>query len=92
MSRIEAVGVLMALAKKRSMNEDQVTALQMGAGLMMTKHFQHQRNWARRRARVEGETVHDPAVGTGGMFVTPPSALDAIIIDPPMPAEPTQGA
>ena len=44
MSRIEAVGVLMALAKKRSMNEDQVTALQMGAELMMAKHFQRHRS------------------------------------------------
>ena len=89
MSRIEAVGLLMALAKKRSMSEDQVTALQMGAGLMMTKHFQRQRNWARRRARVEGETVHDPAVGTGAFF-TPPAALDAILANPPMPTEPTE--
>lgn len=90
MSRIEAVGLLMALAKKRSMSEDQVTALQMGAGLMMTKHFQLQRNWARRRARVEGETVHDPATGTGGMFFTPPAALDAILANPPLPTEPTE--
>lgn len=90
MSRIEAVGLLMALAKKRSMDEDQVTALQMDAWLMMTKHFQRQRNWARRRARVEGSTVHDPAVGKEGMFVTPPAALDVILANPPLPTEPTE--
>lgn len=85
MSRIEAVGLLMALAKKRSMSEDQVTALQMGAGRMMAKHFQRQRDWARRRARA-GETAHDPAVGTGAFF-TPPDVLDAVMANPPMPPD-----
>ena len=79
MSRVEAVAILMALAKERSMGVEQVTALQMGAGLMMTKHFQRQRNWARRRAR-----VHDPAVGTGAFF-TPPDVLDIVTANPPMP-------
>ena len=70
MSRVEAIGILMALAKKRSMGVEQVTALQMGAGLMMAKHFQRHRNWARRRARA-GETAHD--------------VLDAVTANPPMP-------
>lgn len=79
MSRVDAVAILMALAKERSMGVEQVTALQMGTGLMMAKHFQRQRNWARRRAR-----VHDPAVGTGAFF-TPPDVLDIVTANPPMP-------
>ena len=65
MSRVEAVAILMALAKERSMGVEQVTALQMGAGLMMAKHFQRHRNWARRRARAS-ETVHDGEPADGG--------------------------
>ena len=85
MSRVEAVAILMALAKERSMGVEQVTALQMGAGLMMAKHFQRHRNWARRRARA-GETAHDPAVGTGAFF-TPPDVMDAVMANPPMPPD-----
>lgn len=81
MSRVEAVAILMALAKERSMDVEQVTALQMGAGRMMAKHFQRHRNRARRRAR-----VHDPAVGTGAFF-TPPDVLDAVTANPPMEAD-----
>lgn len=81
MSRVEAVAILMDLATRRSMDVEQVTALQMGAGLMMAKHFQRHRNWARRRAR-----VHDPAVGTGAFF-TPPDVLDAVTANPPMPTD-----
>ena len=83
MSRVEAVAILMALAKKRSMGVEQVTALQMGAALMLNKHMQRQRNWARRMARA-GETAHDPATGTGAFF-TPPDVLDAVTANPPMP-------
>ena len=79
MSRVEAVAILMALAKERSMGVEQVTALQMGASLMLNKHMQRHRNWARRRAR-----VHDPAVGTGAFF-TPPDVLDIVTANPPMP-------
>lgn len=70
MSRVEAIGILMALAKKRSMGVEQVTALQMGASLMLNKHMQRQRRRARRRARA-GETAHD--------------VLDAVTANPPMP-------
>lgn len=66
MSRVEAVAIiLMALAKERSMGVEQVTALQMGASLMLNKHMQRHRNWARRRARA-GETVHDGEPADGG--------------------------
>lgn len=85
MSRVEAVAILMALAKERSMGVEQVTALQMGASLMLNKHMQRQRNWARRRARA-GETAHDPAVGTGAFF-TKPDVLDIVTANPPMEAD-----
>ena len=50
MSLSEATEILMRLAVKRDRTEDEVTALQMGSQRMIAKHFQKQRNLARRRA------------------------------------------
>ena len=57
MSRLEAVAILMRLARSRSRTEDEVVALEMGARRMFCRHFQSQRNWARRRAAANGEAV-----------------------------------
>lgn len=49
MSIPEASGILMELARKRSMSIDQVNALEMAVRRLMRRHFQRQRNWAKRR-------------------------------------------
>ena len=49
MSIPEASGILMELARKRSMSIDQVNALEMAVRRLMCRHFQRQRNWAKRR-------------------------------------------
>ena len=49
MSIPEASGILMELARKRSMSLDQVNALEMAVRRLMCRHFQRQRNWAKRR-------------------------------------------
>ena len=50
MRRDVAAGLLMGLMRKRTMSEDHVVALNMGAHWLMKKHFEKQRYWARRRA------------------------------------------
>lgn len=50
MSYPEAAAILMELARKRTMSIDQVNALEMAVRRLMCRHFQRQRNWARRRA------------------------------------------
>ena len=50
MSYPEASAILMELARNRTMSVDQVTALEMGTRRLLLRHFQRQRNWARRRA------------------------------------------
>ena len=50
MSNPEAAFILMSMAFARRNSVDDVTALQMGVNRLMTRHFQKQRNWARRRA------------------------------------------
>lgn len=50
MSYPEASAILMELARKRSMSIDQVNALEMAVRRLMCRHFQRQRNWAKRRA------------------------------------------
>lgn len=50
MSNPEAAFILMGMAFARRNSVEDVTALQMGANRLMTRHFQRQRNWARRRA------------------------------------------
>ena len=51
MSRATASGLLMEMARLRSMTLDQVTALEMGVRRLMSAHFQKQRNLARRREK-----------------------------------------
>lgn len=53
MSIPEASGILMELARKRTMSIDQVNALEMGVRRLMCRHFQKQRNWAKRRAEAQ---------------------------------------
>ena len=62
MSAPEAMQILMELARKRSMSIDQVDALEMGARRLFNRHFQKQRNWAKRRAArsVCGDSIAAP--------------------------------
>ena len=53
MSRPESSGILMELARKRTMSIDQVNALEMAVRRLMCRHFQRQRNWAKRRAEAQ---------------------------------------
>ena len=75
MSRVEAIYILGKLATSRRINVDGVIALQMGARSLMKRHFDRQRNYARRRA--EGQAAigqdtqdtrdtHDAAPCPGG--------------------------
>ena len=59
MSAPEAMQILMELGRKRSMSIDQVDALEMGARRLFNRHFQKQRNWAKRREarKAEGEVA-----------------------------------
>lgn len=50
MSYPEASAILMELARNRTMSVDQVNALEMGVRRLLNRHFQRQRNWAKRRA------------------------------------------
>ena len=50
MSNPEAAFILMGMAFARRNSVEDVTALRMGAHRLMTRHFQRQCNWARRRA------------------------------------------
>ena len=67
MSIPEASGILMELARKRSMSIDQVNALEMAVRRLMCRHFQRQRNWAKRRAArlaEDGSPHPEPAPST----------------------------
>lgn len=59
MSIPEASGILMELARKRSMSIDQVNALEMAVRRLMCRHFQRQRNWAKRRAETQASKEGD---------------------------------
>ena len=59
MSRSEAITILMRLAAGRTRTVEEVTALQMGALRLLTRSFQRQRNWARRR-EVEANAADAP--------------------------------
>ena len=50
-SKGEAIAILARLAAERTRTVDEVTALEMGARLLLCRAFQKQRNWARRRGR-----------------------------------------
>ncbi len=62
MSYPEASAILMELARNRTMSVDQVNALEMGVRRLLNRHFQRQRNWAKRRAArsVCGDSVAAP--------------------------------
>ena len=66
MSRPEAVYILGKLATSRRINEDGVIALQMGARSLMKRHFDRQRNWARRRERVAEDSKRTTASAEHG--------------------------
>ena len=51
MSKVEAAAILGRMAATSWVTVDEVTALEMGARRLMNRHFQRQRNWARRHAR-----------------------------------------
>ena len=51
----EAVDIFMRLAKSHQRTAEEVTALEMGARAMCRRHFQRQRNWARRREAANAE-------------------------------------
>ena len=60
MSRVAAAAILGRMAATSWVTVDEVTALEMGARRLMNRHFQRQRNWARRRERspeTDGEEV-----------------------------------
>lgn len=61
MSRPEAIYILGKLATSRRINVDGVIALQMGARSLMKRHFDRQRNWARRRERVAEDSKRTTA-------------------------------
>ena len=55
MSKPEAAYILCRMATSRKCNVSGVTALQMGVRSLMKRHFDRQRNWAKRRMRAAGE-------------------------------------
>ena len=61
MSRPEAAYILAKLATSRRMDEDGVIALQMGAKALLKRHFDRQRNWARRRERAAEDSKRTTA-------------------------------
>ncbi len=52
LSNVEAIAILAELARKRTRTLAEVEALMMGANRLFHRHFQRQKNWARRRARL----------------------------------------
>ena len=61
MSRPEAIYILGKLATSRRINVDGVIALQMGARELFKRHFDRQRNWARRRERAAEDSKRTTA-------------------------------
>lgn len=61
MSSPEAVYILGKLATSRRINVDGVIALQMGARALMKRHFDRQRDWARRRERATEDSKRTTA-------------------------------
>lgn len=55
MSNPEAASILCRMATSHKLTVDGVTALQMGVRSLMKRHFDRQRNWAKRRMRAAGE-------------------------------------
>lgn len=70
MSRSEAITILMRLAAGRTRTVEEVTALQMGALRLLTRSFQRQRNWARRREVAEN-AASEPTAETPSAETVP---------------------
>ena len=70
MSRSEAITILMRLAAGRTRTVEEVTALQMGALRLLTRSFQRQRNWARRR-EVAANAASEPTAETPSAETVP---------------------
>ena len=63
MSRPEAVNILCRMATSRKVDVKGVIALQMGVRSLLKRHFDRQRNWARRREQAanaaKGDLCHE---------------------------------
>lgn len=63
MSRPEAVNILCRMATSRKVDVNGVIALQMGVRSLLKRHFDRQRNWARRREQAanaaKGDLCHE---------------------------------
>ena len=98
MSKIEAVGILLRLAYKRTTTRDEVIAIQVACRSTLKRFFDRERNWKRRHeAEIAAETSPQDAP-QGGEYVTPPEALalvagarplDAIFQNPPFEVTPS---
>jgi len=63
MGRPDAAAILCRMATSRKVNVNGVIALQMGVRSLLKRHFDRQRNWARRREQAanaeKGDSCHD---------------------------------
>ena len=55
MSKPEAAYILCRMATSRKLTVEGVTALQMGVRSLLKRHFDRQRNWAKRREQAANE-------------------------------------
>lgn len=61
MSKMEAVGILLQLAYKRTTTRDEVLAIQVACKSTLKRFFDRERNWKRRH---EAEIAAEPAAQT----------------------------
>lgn len=61
MSKMEAVGILLKLANKRTTTCDEVVAIQVACRSTLKRFFDRERNWKRRH---EAETAAETAAQT----------------------------
>ena len=61
MSKMEAVGILLKLANKRTTTRDEVVAIQVACRSTLKRFFDRERNWKRRH---EAETAAETAAQT----------------------------
>ena len=61
MSKMEAVGILLKLANKRTTTRDEVVAIQVACRSTPKRFFDRERNWKRRH---EAETAAETAAQT----------------------------
>jgi hypothetical protein len=58
MSKMEAVGILLQLAYKRTTTRDEVLAIQVACRSTLKRFFDRERNWKRRHdAKIAAETA-----------------------------------